>query len=158
MAEEPPRPQAQKSLATTAPAYNPQVTRSPQKQRVKVNSQHPYLTIEVTSTPGARAIALNGEADLLGAPNIEAALADAATGEARRIVVDLRNLTFIDSSGLRALMGGHEQCIARGHELRIIPGPANVQRLFELSGMNEILPFCDPELAGDVPPSDDPQI
>ena len=38
------------------------------------------------------------------------------------------------------------------------PGPANVQRLFELSGMNEILPFCDPELAGDAPPSDDPQI
>lgn len=123
-----------------------------------MNSQHPYLTIEVTSTPGARAIALNGEADLLGAPNIEAALADAATGEAQRIVVDLRNLTFIDSSGLRALMGGHEQCIAQGHELQIIPGPANVQRLFELSGMNEILPFCDPELAGDVPPSDDPQI
>lgn len=108
-----------------------------------MNSQHPYLTIEVTSTPKAHTIALNGEADLLGAPNIEAALADAATGEAQRIILDLRALTFIDSSGLRALMRGHEQCIARSYELQILPGPANVQRLFELSGMNEILPFYE---------------
>ncbi len=120
-----------------------------------MNSQHPYLTIEVTSTPDAHTIALNGEADLLGAPRIEAALADAVTGQAPRIVVDLRNLTFIDSSGLRALMGGHEQCLARGHELRIIPGPANVRRLFELSGMNEVLPFCDAELAVGAPPNDE---
>lgn len=122
---------------------------------VNVNSQHPYLTIEVTSAPGAHTIVLIGEADLLGAPNIEASLADAATGEAQCIIVDLRNLTFIDSSGLRALMGGHEQCVARGHELRIIPGPANVQRLFELSGMNEVLPFCDAELTADAPPSEE---
>lgn len=120
-----------------------------------MNSQHPYLTIELTSTPEAHTIALNGEADLLGAPNIEAAFAGAATCDAQRIVVDLRNLTFIDSSGLRALIGGHEQCVARGHDLRIIPGPENVQRLFELSGMNEILPFCDPDLASDAPLRDE---
>ncbi len=120
-----------------------------------MTSQHPYLTIELTSTPEVHTIALNGEADLLGAPSIEAALAEAASCEAQRIVVDLRNLTFIDSSGLRALMGGHEQCVARGQELRIIPGPANVQRLFELSGMNEILSFCDAEPASDASSADD---
>lgn len=122
-----------------------------------MNGQPPYLTIEVTSTPEARRVALRGEADLSGAPSIEAAIAD-ATSEAQRIILDLRNLTFIDSSGLRALMRGHEHCGARGVELQVIPGPENVQRLFELSGMNEILPFCDPELAGDAPPSDDPYI
>jgi anti-anti-sigma factor len=120
-----------------------------------VNSQHPCLTIEVANAPEAHAIVLIGEADLLGAPDIEVALADAATCEAQRIVIDLRNLTFIDSSGLRALMEGHEQCLARGHEMRIIPGPAHVQRLFELSGMNEVLPFCDAQLATDAPQSDE---
>jgi anti-sigma B factor antagonist len=110
---------------------------------VTVNSQHPYLTIEVTSTPRAQTIVLTGEADLLGAPKIEAALKDACADESGLVVVDLRNLTFIDSSGLHVLITGHEQCIARGHELRVIPGPANIQRLFELAGMNDVLPFVD---------------
>ncbi len=122
-----------------------------------MNSPHPYLTIEVTSTPEAHTVALSGEADLSAASSIEAAVVD-ATSKAQRIVLDLRNLTFIDSSGLRALIRGHERCDARGAELRVIPGPENVQRLFELSGMNEILPFCDPELAGDAPLSDDPHL
>lgn len=122
-----------------------------------MSSQRPYLTIEVTSTPEAHTVALSGEADLLGAPSIEAAVADAAS-EAQRLILDLRNLTFIDSSGLRALVRGHERCGTLGVELRVIPGPKNVQRLFELSGMNEILPFCDPELASDAPLSDDPHV
>lgn len=122
-----------------------------------MNSQHPYLTVEVTSTPEAHTVLLSGEADLLGAPTIESALTDAAN-DAVRITLDLRNLTFIDSSGLRALMRGHEQCVARGVELQVIRGPENIQRLFELSGMNEILPFRAPELVSDVSPSDDPQM
>ncbi|HEY2536357.1 MAG TPA: STAS domain-containing protein [Solirubrobacteraceae bacterium] len=122
---------------------------------MKVTHLYPYLTIEVTSASEVCTIALAGEADLSEAPNIEAALADACAGEQERIVVDLRNLTFIDSSGLRALMGGHEQCVSLGHELRIIRGPANIQRVFELSGMDDVLPFCDAELASGPSPSDD---
>ena len=68
----------------------------------------------------------------LGVPKIEAALNEASAGEPELIVIDLRSLTFIDSSGLQALVTGHELCQARGHELRIVPGPENVQRLFEL--------------------------
>jgi anti-sigma B factor antagonist len=112
-------------------------------QRVKVTSKHPYLTVDVTSAAEAQTIALTGEADLLGAPEIESALKDASAGEQELIVIDLRNLTFIDSSGLQALITGHELCRARGHELRIVPGPENVQRLFELAGMEESLPFVD---------------
>lgn len=108
-----------------------------------MTSGHPYLTIDLTSTAKAQTIVLTGEADLLGAPKIEAALKDASAGKPGLIVIDLRSLTFIDSSGLQALLTGHELCRARGHELRIIPGPENVQRLFELTGMDEALPCTD---------------
>jgi anti-sigma B factor antagonist len=108
---------------------------------MKVTSEHPYLTIEVMSAPDAHTIVLTGEADLQGVPEVEAALKDALDGEPRLIVIDLSNLTFIDSSGLHTLVTAHELCRARGHELRIIPGPANVQRLFELTGMNDVLPL-----------------
>jgi anti-anti-sigma factor len=110
---------------------------------VKVTSRHPYLTIDLTSTAKAQTIVLIGEADLLGAPKIEAALKDASAAEPGLIVIDLRSLTFIDSSGLQALIAGDELCRARGHELKIVPGPENVRRLFELTGMNAALPFTD---------------
>ena len=60
--------------------------------------------------------------------------------------------------GLHALVAGHQLCRTRGHELKVIPGPANVQRLFELTGMNDILPFGDlePVLENDQPSSDEP--
>jgi len=120
-----------------------------------VTSEHPYLTIQVTSGPEAYTIVLSGEADLLGTPKIEEALKTACAGNSELVVIDLRNLTFIDSSGLYALVTGHELCRARGQELQIVPGPANVQRLFQLTGMNEVLPFCDAELLPDPQPSDD---
>lgn len=123
-----------------------------------MTSEHPYLTIEVTGAPGAQTIALAGEADLLGAPEVEAAFAEVCAGEPGLIVLDLRNLTFIDSSGLHALIAGHQLCRTRGHELKVIPGSANVQRLFELTGMNDILPLGDlePVLENDQPSSDEP--
>ena len=108
-----------------------------------MTGKHSYLTIEVARGPEAQTIVLTGEADLLGAPAIEAALEDASASEADRIIIDLQNLTFIDSSGLQALITGHELCRARGQELRVLPGPENVQRVFELTGMNEALPFAD---------------
>lgn len=111
--------------------------------------EHPHLSIEVG--PDAQTIVLAGEADLLGAPRIEAALREACAGESETIVVDLRRLTFIDSSGLHALIAGNELCRARGQQLRIIPGPENVQRLFELTGMNDTLPFCDVEPSSEAP-------
>lgn len=106
-------------------------------------SENLYLTVEATSASDVQTIVLAGEADLLGAPQIEAALKDAAAGESQLVIVDLRELTFIDSSGLQALATGHELCRSRGHELRIVRGPANVQRLFDLTGMSEVLPFVD---------------
>ena len=108
-----------------------------------MTGEHPYLTIEVASAPAAHTILLIGEADLLGAPRIEAALEDACAHAPGLVVIDLSNLTFIDSSCLQALIRGHEQCVAGGHRLRAIPGPANVQRLFEITGIDEILAFTD---------------
>ncbi len=122
-----------------------------------MTSEHPYLTIQVTHSHMACTIALAGEADLLGAPRLQAAFTDACSGEPKLIVLDLKNLTFIDSSGLHALVAGHQLCRTHGHDLKIIPGPANVQRLFELTGMNDLLPFGDPQTVANEPSlSDEP--
>jgi anti-anti-sigma factor len=112
-----------------------------------MDSEHPYLSIEMRRAPDARTIALIGEADLLDAPKIEAALEEACAGEPGLTVLDLRELTFIDSSGLQALIKGHQLHCAHGHELRVISGPQSIRRLFELTGINDLLPFYDAEPA-----------
>lgn len=114
-----------------------------------MTNEHPCLNIEIR--PDAQTIALAGEADLLGAAKIEEALRKACMGEWGTVVVDLSKLTFIDSSGLHALMAGHQSCRARGQEMRIIPGPENVQRLFELTGMNDSFLFYDAEPSSKAP-------
>jgi anti-anti-sigma factor len=114
-----------------------------------MSSEHPYLTVEVTSSPDALTVALIGEADLLGTPKIEAALEQACADGPGLTVLDLRELTFIDSSGLHALVKWHQLHRAHGRELRVVPGPASVQRLFELTGLIDVLPFCDAELASE---------
>lgn len=104
---------------------------------------HPRFSVNVTGGDDAATIALSGEADMLAAPQIEAAFKDVAAGEAKLVLIDLHGLTFIDSSGVHVLLTGHERCQARGQLLRIVPGPANVQRLFEITGIDEVLPFCE---------------
>jgi anti-anti-sigma factor len=79
-------------------------------------------------------IALTGELDL--------ATARIAEEEFRRaeashdlIVLDLRQLTFIDSSGLRLMIGADRRAHERGAAFVIVEGPPQVRRVFDLSGI-----------------------
>jgi len=49
------------------------------------------------------------------------------------VVVDLRRLTFIDSSGLRMLLRLRSEAERDGHHLTLVPGSPRVQRIFELT-------------------------
>ena len=56
------------------------------------------------------------------------------------LVIDLRKVTFMDSTGLRVLIVAGTLCEEMGHELRIIPGE-DIQRILEISGLDRVLPF-----------------
>jgi anti-sigma B factor antagonist len=60
-----------------------------------------------------------------------------------RVILDLRGATFIDSSGLHAIVDEHAAATADGRDFSIIPGPPAVQRIFEVTGMETRLPFLD---------------
>lgn len=106
-------------------------------------SEHPYLKIDVARSAQAHTIVLSGEADLQSSPRIQAAIEEAAAARPGLVVIDLSSLTFIDSTGLHALASAHELCRARRQELRLVPGPENVQRIFRLTGMDKELPFYE---------------
>ena len=91
-------------------------------------------------------IALAGELDLAGAATLEQELAGV---EARAVVVDLRGLGFMDSSGLRALAVAALRAQSAGRRFALVPGAAQVMRVFDITRMRERLEFvADPgELA-----------
>jgi anti-anti-sigma factor len=62
----------------------------------------------------------------------------------RRLVLDLERLSFIDARGLRGVLRLHATCLTQSVELTIKRGPKGVQRLFELTHTDRLLPFAPP--------------
>jgi anti-anti-sigma factor len=89
-------------------------------------------------------VILAGELDLATAPQLEAMTEQLCSNGARELVLDLREVAFIDSTGLRAILRAREHCEGHRCELFLTPGQPAVQRLFELTGVLDRLPFLEP--------------
>lgn len=85
-----------------------------------------------------------GELDLDTAPLLERKLGAARTDGAEQLVLDLRGLTFMDSTGLRLVIRWHTAASQDGFDFAIVPGADVVQRVFRLTGMDEHLPVAEP--------------
>jgi anti-sigma B factor antagonist len=81
-----------------------------------------------------------GEIDLLTVEAVRSEL-DAARRDAGVVVLDLRAVTFLDSSGLRLLVEAARD--GPGDAFAVVPGPARVQQLLELTGLAGRLRFVD---------------
>lgn len=90
---------------------------------------------------GHHRLRLSGELDILAAPQLEALIRRLSAAGMTGMTLDLSETTFIDSSGLRAILLGKELTDEKGHGFSIVPGPPNVQRLFELTALLDVLPF-----------------
>jgi anti-sigma B factor antagonist len=95
---------------------------------------------------GRYRLVLQGELDLAGADKLEATITRLCTGGALEIELDLREVTFMDSQGLRAILAAREACASHNAEYFLIRGedPAQ-QRLFELTGLLDVLPWREPD-------------
>ena len=101
------------------------------------------LTVRSQRQGDVIAIALSGELDLATADGVDAELVRAEATDAASIVLDLSGLTFMDSTGVRLLIQAHARSRANEDRLTLRRGPAAVQRVMELSGVDVLLPFAD---------------
>ena len=94
-----------------------------------------------TSREGDSAVVkVSGELDLAGAPELERAIRDVEYSEIGRIVIDLTDLTFMDSAGLNVLLSAKSRDRETHHRLQVTPSKhAAVDRLLSLTGAWEIL-------------------
>ena len=82
---------------------------------------------------------LAGELDLSSAEQLDTAIAEACADGARRLVIDMDELQFMDSTGLRSLLVGLELCEVSGCQLLIGAVSVPVERLFSVSGVDQRL-------------------
>ena len=99
--------------------------------------------------PGVTRVSLSGELDMLSASCLGDALADAAHGS-MAVILDLSQLTFMDSSGLHAILTARNRLSEAGCRFVILRGSHQVQRLFELSGVDGVLEFVSVREGGDL--------
>ena len=104
---------------------------------------HDTLVVDLEARAGEVWVLPRGELDIDTVEEIEQALSIALASEADRVVIDLRGLEFLDSTGLRAIA-----TVCRGDEgqrLSLVPGPPAVQGVFNVSGLATELPFLPAE-------------
>lgn len=88
----------------------------------------------IESRNGVTRVTLTGELDLSTAPALSDQLVGVEVPGTVEILLDLRNLTFVDGSGLRALLAARGRADANGHRLTLIGARAPARRLFEITG------------------------
>jgi anti-anti-sigma factor len=87
--------------------------------------------------------AVSGEFDMAATFTLEPALERAMEApELRRLTLDLSDVTFIDSTGIGVVLWLAAELETRDVVLRIVPGPPEVQRVFETAGLVGVLPFA----------------
>jgi len=83
-------------------------------------------------------VAVTGEIDLFTAPELKAVLSEAVEAGRTRIVVDLTETTFLDSTALGVLIGAVKRLRSRDGVLTIVNTDANIAKTFEITGLDQI--------------------
>lgn len=88
-------------------------------------------------------LALVGELDIASTPRFEEGLAEVEGDTPGTLVVDLRRVEFIDSTGLRAVIAADERARSAGRRFIVVRGPAAVERVFSVTQLDQRLDLVD---------------
>jgi anti-anti-sigma factor len=101
--------------------------------------QQPPFTVDSVASDGGTVVRAGGELDMATVDRLRGHLHDAIR-DAKSIELDMTEVTFIDSTGLRALIMAREAAAGAGREFGVIPSAA-VRKLVELAGLTEFIPL-----------------
>jgi anti-anti-sigma factor len=120
------------SLPRSRPAVRPAGRQS--------EDQAPFRVVVQTEGDVVRVCPF-GEVDMGTVGQIRAGLEASAAAGARHVVLDLGGVTFLDSTGVHLVLETDAASRAQGWEFGLIGGPADVQRVFDLTGSRARLPL-----------------
>ena len=101
------------------------------------------FNVETTEADNATHVKLSGDFDLSTAKRAEEAIEAAERSGTSTVVVDLRGLSFMDSTGLRVIVSADKRARRSNKRVVIVQGPAAVRRVFEITRLDERLDIVD---------------
>jgi anti-sigma B factor antagonist len=107
-----------------------------------MSPRSPAFGVRAQAVERAHVVAPHGELDLYTVEEVEAALR-ARPEESEVVVLDLRAVTFLDTSGMRLVVEAVHELERAGVRFAILRGGPEVQRLFALARLDDRLPFFD---------------
>lgn len=99
------------------------------------------LQIDERHEAGRAILSLAGELDMASAELLQDAIEGESVRDEGMVVLDLQQVQFIDSTGLRIILKALERCRGRGQQFAITPGSQQVQRLLSITGVAAHLPI-----------------
>jgi anti-anti-sigma factor len=101
------------------------------------------FAVDVTTDGPRTIVVLKGDLDLATAPILEKTIdgIEAAADHPELLIFDLRNLEFMDSTGLRIILSADTAARKNGRRFQLVEGPEAVHRVFRLTLMDQRLDF-----------------
>jgi anti-anti-sigma factor len=115
---------------------------TPKISRLALSVQSQFR-VEVRSEGRSAVVAVSGELDLASGPELEQVLERFTGTPTELLVIDLREVDFMDSTGLSIIVKAHQRFADDGRQLGLVRGSSQVQRLLDLTGVAERLPLVD---------------
>ena len=94
------------------------------------------MEVKTTTEGDKLTIAVSGRVDTVTAPDLEAGL---KFGDAKCVVIDLANVPYMSSAGLRLLLTAHKTMLGKGGELQIANVQSAVKEVLDITGFSDIL-------------------
>ncbi|NHC15096.1 STAS domain-containing protein [Motilibacter deserti] len=98
------------------------------------------LSVVASEQDGVPVLVATGELESVGAPVLRSAVIDALAAGADGLVIDLTDVTFVDSAGLGVLAGALKRCRERGGELALVATRPVFLRTLRVTGLARVLP------------------
>ncbi len=95
--------------------------------------------VDVRTEDRAIVFAVAGELDLATSPALEQEIERVRDADLDLLIVDLRDLRFMDSTGLHALVKAHKQAHDAGRRFAVVQGGAQIEWLLDLTGVGDLL-------------------
>jgi anti-anti-sigma factor len=115
----------------------------------RVPCEQPAMRADFSDNGGLRVATLGGELDMATFDDAEAMLLEAEQDRPPVLVLDLRELTFMDSNGLRLLLRARKRAADDGRRLVLVRGQGIVQRVLEVAGIVERFEMVSDPLEAD---------
>jgi anti-anti-sigma factor len=131
-------------------AFVLQATRTPSSARVSLRFlDMAPLDVTTEQHSGQTRVVLVGELDIATTQELENELAAIEANSPGILVLDMRRVEFIDSTGLRALITADERARSQGRRLAVVQGPNAVERLLSVTQLDQRLEIVDhPDAVG----------